>query len=144
MGQSRDAERVSVLMPEEYNGSPWSFFTHHVGNSWHGADAQLIFWVGYKLHLQTKCLTRANMCIDAPLLGPIDRGRLHPSRRGGLLHVVGLRPIAGGRPLPISRPRVFSLETPSIEHYAQLPPADQLENIDLVGRGNRSQVGRLL
>jgi mannosyltransferase OCH1-like enzyme len=45
MGQSRDAERVRVLMPEEYNGSPWSFFTHHVGNSWHGADAQLIFWM---------------------------------------------------------------------------------------------------
>lgn len=84
------------------------------------------------------------MCIDATLLGPIDRGRLHPSRCGRLLHVVGLRPIAGGWPVPIPRPRGLALETPTIGYYAQLPPTDQLEIIDLVGRGNRSKVGRLL
>lgn len=39
------ADRVRILMPEEYNGFPWSFFTHHKGDSWHEQDAQLIFWV---------------------------------------------------------------------------------------------------
>lgn len=39
------AARVRVLMPTEYNKSPWCFFTRHRGNSWHGKDAQLIFWV---------------------------------------------------------------------------------------------------
>lgn len=45
MAESYGPDRVRVLMPEEYNHFSWSFFTHHVGNSWHGADAQLIFWV---------------------------------------------------------------------------------------------------
>ncbi|RAO72136.1 uncharacterized protein BHQ10_008148 [Talaromyces amestolkiae] len=45
MPQSFGMDRVRVLMPDEYNGYPWSFFTHNVGNSWHGADAQLIFWM---------------------------------------------------------------------------------------------------
>lgn len=45
MGESSNVDRVRVLMPDEYNRFSWSFFTHHVGNSWHGADAQLIFWV---------------------------------------------------------------------------------------------------
>lgn len=40
------AARVRVLMPTEYNKSPWCFFTRHRGNSWHGKDAQLIFWMG--------------------------------------------------------------------------------------------------
>ncbi|KAI9864563.1 MAG: hypothetical protein M1813_003052 [Trichoglossum hirsutum] len=38
--------RVRILMPDEYNRHEWSFFTHHRGNSWHGKDAQLIFWMG--------------------------------------------------------------------------------------------------
>lgn len=37
--------RVRILMQEEYNRHSWSFFTHHTGNSWHGKDARLIFWV---------------------------------------------------------------------------------------------------
>jgi len=37
--------RVRVIFPEEYNGQAWSFFTHHLGNSWHGADVRFIFWV---------------------------------------------------------------------------------------------------
>lgn len=43
-----EASRVRILMQDEYNRYSWSFFTHHVGNSWHGKDAQLIFWVGSK------------------------------------------------------------------------------------------------
>jgi hypothetical protein len=40
-----ETNRIRVLMQDEYKKHPWSFFTHHTGNSWHGNDAQLIFWV---------------------------------------------------------------------------------------------------
>lgn len=43
--ESEGTGRVRILMPEEYNSRPWSFFSHHKGDSWHGQDAQLIFWV---------------------------------------------------------------------------------------------------
>jgi mannosyltransferase OCH1-like enzyme len=43
-----EAGRVRILMQDEYNRFSWSFFTHHRGNSWHGKDAHLIFWVGDK------------------------------------------------------------------------------------------------
>lgn len=39
-------DRVRILFPEEYNNHPWSFFTHHLGNSWHDNDVKLIFWLG--------------------------------------------------------------------------------------------------
>ncbi|KAF2868533.1 nucleotide-diphospho-sugar transferase [Massariosphaeria phaeospora] len=38
-------DRVRILFPDEYNNHPWSFFTHHVGNSWHRNDVKLIFWM---------------------------------------------------------------------------------------------------
>ncbi|KAJ5902506.1 Mannosyl phosphorylinositol ceramide synthase SUR1 [Penicillium taxi] len=41
-----ESARVRILMKDEYNQHSWSFFTHHVGNSWHGKDARLIFWMG--------------------------------------------------------------------------------------------------
>ncbi|KAK5121998.1 hypothetical protein LTR85_004570 [Meristemomyces frigidus] len=44
-GDGIDGGRLRIIFPEEYNGHPWSFFTHHVGNSWHGADVQFIFWL---------------------------------------------------------------------------------------------------
>ncbi len=44
---SRTAEgRVRVLMPSEYKGFSWSFFNITKGSSWHGKDAQTIFWMG--------------------------------------------------------------------------------------------------
>ncbi|KAF2272762.1 mannosyl phosphorylinositol ceramide synthase SUR1 [Westerdykella ornata] len=39
------AERVRILFPAEYNHHSWSFFTHHLGNSWHNNDVRLIFWM---------------------------------------------------------------------------------------------------
>ncbi|KAF2128344.1 glycosyltransferase family 32 protein [Dothidotthia symphoricarpi CBS 119687] len=39
-------DRLRILFPEEYNNHPWSFFTHHVGNSWHRTDVKVIFWLG--------------------------------------------------------------------------------------------------
>ena len=44
-------DRVRILFPDEYNNHPWSFFTHHLGNSWHGGDVKLIFWVSSILSL---------------------------------------------------------------------------------------------
>ncbi|KAG0641678.1 nucleotide-diphospho-sugar transferase [Tuber brumale] len=38
--------RVRVLMPEEYNKNPWSFFAVYKGSSWHSSDAKTIFWMG--------------------------------------------------------------------------------------------------
>ncbi|KAF2171035.1 glycosyltransferase family 32 protein [Zasmidium cellare ATCC 36951] len=45
IGDGPDGGRIRILFPEEYNNYPWSFFTHHLGNSWHGYDVQLIFWM---------------------------------------------------------------------------------------------------
>ncbi|KAJ9642954.1 CSG1/SUR1-like protein [Coniosporium tulheliwenetii] len=45
-GLGRDGGRVRVLFPDEYNNHPWSFFIHHLGNSWHEKDVQFIFWMG--------------------------------------------------------------------------------------------------
>jgi mannosyltransferase OCH1-like enzyme len=40
------AEHVRILMPDEYKGFKWSFFNISKGSSWHGKDAQTIFWMG--------------------------------------------------------------------------------------------------
>ncbi|EKD18001.1 uncharacterized protein L3040_004540 [Drepanopeziza brunnea f. sp. 'multigermtubi'] len=40
------SEHLRILMPDEYKGFPWSFFNISKGNSWHGKDAQTIFWMG--------------------------------------------------------------------------------------------------
>lgn len=45
MGHPSEMDRIHILMPDEYKKQPWSFFTHHVGNSWHDKDARFIFWV---------------------------------------------------------------------------------------------------
>jgi mannosyltransferase OCH1-like enzyme len=39
-------EHVRILMPDEYKGFKWSFFNISPGSSWHGKDAQTIFWMG--------------------------------------------------------------------------------------------------
>jgi mannosyltransferase OCH1-like enzyme len=44
-GHTSDEERVRILFPDEYNKNTWSFFSHHVGSSWHRADVKLILWV---------------------------------------------------------------------------------------------------
>lgn len=50
-----ESGRVRILMRDEYNRYSWSFFTHHVGNSWHGKDARLIFWMGQHWVFLTVC-----------------------------------------------------------------------------------------
>lgn len=46
IGDSYGGGRVRILMQDDYNKHPWSFFSHHKGSSWHGKDARLIFWMG--------------------------------------------------------------------------------------------------
>lgn len=47
MNQSPEgADRLRILFPDEYNNHAWSFFTHHLGNSWHRTDVKVIFWLG--------------------------------------------------------------------------------------------------
>ncbi|KFY59663.1 hypothetical protein V497_04150 [Pseudogymnoascus sp. VKM F-4516 (FW-969)] len=41
-----DQDQVRVLMPPEYRNNAWSIFYIAKGNSWHGKDAQTIFWMG--------------------------------------------------------------------------------------------------
>ncbi|THV52294.1 hypothetical protein BGAL_0083g00180 [Botrytis galanthina] len=48
-----EAGRVRNLMPDEYNKHAWSFFNIVKGNSWHGKDAQTIFWMGKHWFLLT-------------------------------------------------------------------------------------------
>ena len=50
-----EAGRVRVLMGDEYNKQPWAFFRWHGGSSWHGRDAQLIFWMGRHWKILTAC-----------------------------------------------------------------------------------------
>ncbi|KAL3425636.1 putative glycosyl transferase [Phlyctema vagabunda] len=47
MWDTRPAEEhLRILMPDEYAKKSWSFFVISKGNSWHGKDAQTIFWMG--------------------------------------------------------------------------------------------------
>ena len=59
VGDGIDGGRIRILFPKEYNDYPWSFFTHHLGNSWHAYDVQLIFWVcsAMFVHLFLFCFT---------------------------------------------------------------------------------------
>ncbi|KAL3444710.1 nucleotide-diphospho-sugar transferase [Aspergillus insuetus] len=39
------SDRVRILMLPEYKHNGWSFFRHHLGNSWHQGDARVVFWM---------------------------------------------------------------------------------------------------
>lgn len=39
-------DQVRLLMPDEYSKKAWAFFNISKGSSWHGKDAQTIFWMG--------------------------------------------------------------------------------------------------
>jgi len=50
---SKEEDRVRILMPDEYNVKPWSFFGVYKGSSWHRGDAKTIFWLGQHWMLVT-------------------------------------------------------------------------------------------
>ncbi|KAJ8611451.1 hypothetical protein MRB53_037970 [Persea americana] len=45
VGDGASGGRVRILFPEQYMTGTSSFFTHHVGNSWHSYDVELMFWM---------------------------------------------------------------------------------------------------
>lgn len=49
------ADRVRILMPDEYSKQTWSFFAISKGSSWHAGDAKAIFWMGQHWLLLTVC-----------------------------------------------------------------------------------------
>ncbi|KAL7266695.1 CSG1/SUR1-like protein [Rhizina undulata] len=53
-GVKEDA-RVRILMPQEYNKNPYSFFAVYKGSSWHRDDAKAIFWMGQHWLFLTFC-----------------------------------------------------------------------------------------
>jgi mannosyltransferase OCH1-like enzyme len=56
MGTTTGEEsRVRILMPDEYNEKPWSFFGVYKGSSWHRNDAKAIFWMARHWMLITIC-----------------------------------------------------------------------------------------
>lgn len=70
-----EASRVRVLMPERYMHHPQSFFTHHVGNSWHRDDAKLIFWVrdlSFLSHPDPDCEIRVIHNIRLMVISTLD------------------------------------------------------------------------
>ena len=54
-----DGGRVRILFPEEYQNYAWRFFKHHLGNSWHGADTEFIFWVS-----SSSCAQQLRSCVN--------------------------------------------------------------------------------
>lgn len=75
-GDGPDGARVRIIFPEEYNGHSWSFFTHHTGNSWHGADVQLIFWVRSSHRSRVPRIVGLTNTLDGAQLGLADDHRV--------------------------------------------------------------------
>ena len=94
-------ERVRVLMPDEYKGHSWSFFNVVRGSSWHGRDAQTIFWMGkHWLLLTVTGFTVAavvGIClwwtwsVWVMRVGRPHKGARYGSRRHGLLKLVSAK-----------------------------------------------------
>ena len=94
MGGNTQGEkgRVRVLMPEEYQGKGWSFFTWYKGDSWHGGDARFIFWLGSHWVL----VTAAGFALAGGVglgvwwvYGRVVAGRKGRNLKGGVSPVLG-------------------------------------------------------
>lgn len=75
--------RVRVLMPDEYSRHTWSFFEEYKGDSWHGKDAQLIFWMGKNWMLLTAAGTVIVLSIGFALWWVYGRILLLGQKRKG-------------------------------------------------------------
>ncbi|KAF9882889.1 hypothetical protein FE257_004903 [Aspergillus nanangensis] len=65
--QPDEADRVRVLMSDEFMNRQWSFFKPYPGSSWHKNDARVIFWMGDHWKLLVFCVVAflglAGMCL---------------------------------------------------------------------------------
>lgn len=79
--------RVRVLMPDEYSGHTWSFIEEFKGDSWHGKDAKLIFWMGKNWMLLTAAGTVIVLSIGLALWWVYGRILLLGQKRRGYVAV---------------------------------------------------------
>ena len=79
--------RVRVLMPDEYNKHAWSFFQTYKGDSWHGKDAQFIFWMGRNWMLVTALGFALAALVGIAAWWAYKRIMLLSARRKGYMHV---------------------------------------------------------
>lgn len=79
--------RVRVLMPDEYHGNTWSFFETYKGDSWHGKDAKLIFWMGKNWMLLTVAGTIIVLSLGLALWWVYGRIILLGQRRRGYVPI---------------------------------------------------------
>lgn len=79
--------RVRVLMPDEYHGNTWSFFETYKGDSWHGKDAKLIFWMGKNWILLTVAGTIIVLSVGLAMWWVYGRLILLGQRRRGYVNV---------------------------------------------------------
>lgn len=93
VGDGYGGGRVRILMMDEYNRFPWSFFSHHKGSSWHGKDARLIFWMGSHWMMLTAAGFIVAGIIGAGLWWVYGRvlllGQRRCKQRGGYLDRLG-------------------------------------------------------
>lgn len=135
-GAPGDAGRVRVLMQDEYNRFSWSFFTHHTGNSWHGKDAQLIFWVGF-FFLCGMLDGIVNVLLDGKPLAAAHCAWIYSCRCCWNLPVVGVWPDPPSGAVPLSLHQTLSpdftfwilavFKARSVAHRTDFYPSHKLE-----------------
>lgn len=96
VGDGPGGGRVRIIFPEEYNGHSWSFFTHHLGNSWHAADVDLIFWVSIISLLLVYLI--ANVAAALEKLGARHFARLRLGLPDPRARLVGVPPLCARHP----------------------------------------------
>lgn len=55
--------RIRIMFPDEYMFTPWSFFIHNPGSSWHQGDARLIMWLRDNWFLITLSSTSVGLLV---------------------------------------------------------------------------------
>jgi len=121
VGDGPDGGRIRILFPDEYNSHSWSFFTHHLGNSWHGKDVQLIFWVSHPLEMRfwrsSRILTNA---ADGTQLGLSNNHGLRGWRQRSFPRLVGIPPLCPHRQLSRCAASALEASDSSLQAYAFL------------------------
>lgn len=120
--------RVRVLMPDEYSNHIWSFFVEYKGDSWHGKDAQFIFWMGKNWMLLTALGTVLVLSVGFAVWWIYGRMLLLGQKRRGYTTVQ-----SNGSPrLAASRsPRSASKKSPSLwRSWAQGKAQDKYELVE--------------
>lgn len=101
--------RVRVLMPDQYGKHMYSFFEEYQGDSWHGRDAKLIFWMGENWMLLTAVGTVLVLSIGLALWWVYGRLILLGQKRRGYT-IIG--PTGSPKPVATRSPRSSPRSSP--------------------------------